>query len=42
MGYANLILAGVDAGAPLLAQRLVRYKGIEGIQLFAKLDRSAP
>jgi hypothetical protein len=39
MGYTNLVLAGVDAGAPQLVQRLVRYTGTEGIQLFAKLDR---
>jgi hypothetical protein len=40
MGYANLVLAGVDAGAPQLVQRLVSYTGTEGIQLFSKLDRT--
>jgi hypothetical protein len=40
MGYSNLVLAGVDAGAPQLVQRVVRYTGSEGIQLFSKLDRT--
>jgi hypothetical protein len=40
MGYANLVLAGVDAGAPQLVQRLVSYTGTEGMQLFSKLDRT--
>jgi hypothetical protein len=40
MGYTNLVLAGVDVGAPQLVQRLVRYTGTEGIQLLSKLDRT--
>jgi hypothetical protein len=39
MGYTNLLLAGVDAGALKIGKKVVSSAGNAGLQIFSKLDR---
>jgi hypothetical protein len=41
MGYTNLVLAGVDAGAHKLAINVAKSAGSSGLQALSKLDRVA-
>jgi hypothetical protein len=41
MGYTNLVLAGVDAGAHKLAFNVAKSVGSKGLQALSKLDRAA-
>jgi A nuclease family of the HNH/ENDO VII superfamily with conserved AHH len=41
MGYTNLVLAGVDAGAHKLAFNVAKSAGSKGLQALSKLDRAA-